>query len=144
MLEKWKSSEDKGKAFGVLLTDFSKAFQCLSHELIIAKLNAYGFRLSGLKLSQSYLSERKQRTKLNQAYSSWEEILLGVPQRSILGPILFNTFLSDLFYVVQNVGFANYADENTIDDAGGNIDEVKFSLQDSSRNLFKWFADKQI
>ena len=97
MLEKWKSSEDKGKAFGVLLTDFSKAFQCLSHELIIAKLNAYGFRLSALKLSQSYLAERKQRTTLNQAYSSWEEILLGVPQGSILGPILFNTFVSDLF-----------------------------------------------
>ena len=144
MLEKWKSSEDKGKAFGVLLTDFSKAFQCLSHELIIAKLNAYGFRLSVMKLNQSYLAERKQRTKLNQAYSSWEEILLGVPQGSIFGPILFNSFLSDLFYAVQNVGFANYADENTIYDAGGNIDEVKSSLQESSRNLFKCFADKQI
>ena len=77
LLEKWKSSVDKGKAFGVLLTDLSKAFDCLSHELIIAKLNAYGFSLSALKLMQSYLSERKQRTKINQAYSSWEEILIG-------------------------------------------------------------------
>ena len=57
MLEKWKSSLDKGKAFAVLLTDVSKAFDCLSHELIITKLNAYGFSLSGLKLMQSYLSE---------------------------------------------------------------------------------------
>ena len=70
MLEKWKSSEDKGKVFGVLLTDLSKAFDCLSHELFIAKLNAYGFSLSALKLMQSYLSERKQRTKINQAYIS--------------------------------------------------------------------------
>ena len=89
MLEKWKSSVDKGKAFGVLLTDFSQAFDWLSHELIIAKLNAYGFSLSALKLMQSYLSERKQRTKVNQAYSSWEEILFGVPQGCILAPIFF-------------------------------------------------------
>ena len=144
MLEKWKSSVDKGKAFGVLLTDLSKAFDCLSHELIIAKLNAYGFSLSALKLMQSYLSERKQKTKINQAYSSWEEILFGVPQRSILGPILFNIFLSDLFLVVQNVEFASYAEDNTIYDAGGNIDEVIFSLQESSKKLFKRFADNQM
>ena len=100
MLEKWKSSVDKGKAFGVLLTDLSKAFDCLSHELIIAKLNSYRFSLSTLKLKQSYLSERKPRAKINQAYSSWEEILFGVPQGSTLCPILFNIFLSDLFLVV--------------------------------------------
>ena len=59
MLEKWKSSAGDGKAFGVLLTDLSKAFDSLSHELTIAKLNTYGFSLSALKLMQSYLSERK-------------------------------------------------------------------------------------
>ena len=80
MLEKWNSSVDKEKASGVLLTDLSKAFDCLPHELIIAKLNAYGFSLSSLKLMESYLSERKQRTKINIAYSSLEEILFGVPQ----------------------------------------------------------------
>ena len=144
MLEKWKSSVDKGKVFRVLLTDLSKAFDCLSHELIIAKLNAYGFSLSALKLMQSHLSERKQRTKINQAYSSWEEILFAVPQGSILGPILFNVFLSDLFLFVQDVDFASYADDNTIYDAGDSIDEVIFSLQESSKKLFKWFADNQM
>ena len=71
---------DKEKAFGVLLTDLSKTFDCLSHELIIAKLNAYGFSLFALKLMQGYLSERGQRTKINQAYSSWEEnTFWGIP-----------------------------------------------------------------
>ena len=87
MLEKWKNTVDKGKVFRALLTDLSKPFDCLPHELIIAKLNAYGFNLPALKLMHSYLSHRKQRTKVNHAYSSWEEILFGVSQSSILGPI---------------------------------------------------------
>ena len=96
MLEKWKSSVDKGSSFGALLTDLSKAFDCLSHELLIAKLHTYGFSLNALRLVHSYLTNRKQRTKINNKYSSREEILFGVPQGSILGPLLFNIFLCDL------------------------------------------------
>ena len=95
MLEKWKNTVGKGKIFGALLTDLSKAFDSVSHDLLIAKLNCYGFSLPALKLVHSYLSNRKQRSKINNAYSSWEEILFGVPQGSILEPILFNIFLSD-------------------------------------------------
>ena len=84
---------DKGRVFGVLLTDLLKAFDCLSYESIIAKSNAYGFSLSALKLMQSCLSERKQIAKTNQTYSSWEEILFGVTQGSILGPIYLTFFL---------------------------------------------------
>ena len=78
MLEKLKNAANKGKVFSALLTDLSKAFDCLSHELIIAKLNAYGFNLPALKLMHSYLSHRKQRTKVNHANSSWEETLFDV------------------------------------------------------------------
>ena len=92
MLEKWKRSIDNSKMFGALLTDLLKAFDCLDHELLIAKLNAYGFSLTALKLVHNYLSNRKQRTKINQPYSSLLEITFGATQGSILGPLLFNIF----------------------------------------------------
>ena len=93
--------------FGALLTDLSKAFDCLDHELLIAKLNAYGFSLPALELVHDYLSNRKQRTKVNRTYSSWLEIVFVVAQGSILGPLLFNIFLADLLFILNDVDIAS-------------------------------------
>ena len=79
MLEKWKKTVDTKKVFGALLTDLSKAFDCLPHDLIIAKLSAYGFSLPALNPILNYLVNRKQRTKINDSYSPWSGILFGVP-----------------------------------------------------------------
>ena len=92
LIKKWKKSVDNGDAFGALLTDLSKAFDCLPRELLIAQVDAYGFKKSSLKLMHSYLSNSKQRVKINDRYSSWSEMLFRVPQGSILGLLLFNTF----------------------------------------------------
>ena len=144
LIGKWKSAKDKGKSFGAVLTDLSKAFDCLPHELILAKLHAYGFSLSALRLIQSYLSNRKQRTKINESYSSWEEILFGVPQGSILWPLLFNIFICDLFIIVDNIDFASFADDNTPYIAGNSPDDVLESLKNNSTKLFEWFSLNQM
>ena len=144
MIEKWKKCVDQGKTFGALLIDLSKAFDCLPHDLIIAKLNAYGFSLSASKLIRNYLSHRKQRTKINSSYSSWEEILSGTPQGSMLGTLLFNIFVSDLFSVLNDVEFASYADDNTPYVVKNNIKGVIKSLENSSVELFDWLPDNQM
>ena len=136
LIEKWKQSVDKGGAFGALLTDLSKAFDCLSHELLIAKLDAYGFDKRSLVLIYNYLSNRKQRVKIDDSYSSWSEILYGVPQGSILGPLLFNIFICDMFYFMEDFEIANYADDSTPFSAKINHELVVEELEVSSSVLF--------
>ena len=116
----------------------------MSHDVIIAKLDVYGFSLPALNLIQNYLANRKQRTMVNDSYSPWSDILFGVPQSSIFGTFLFNIFLSHLFLIVKDVNFASYADYNTFYDSCDTIEEVIFLLQSSSKKLFQWLSDNQM
>ena len=135
LLEKWKAAVDKVKVFGALLTDLSKAFGCLNHELLVAKLNVYWFTLPTLKLVYDYLSDRKQRTRVNHLYIAWLEILFGVLQGFILGPLLFNVFLMHLFFILSDIEIVNYTPYTSSNDVKGLIK----SLEEASKKLFKWF-----
>ena len=134
LLEKWMRSIARGKVFGALLTDLSKACDCLNHDFLIAKLNAYGFSLPALRLIHDYLSNRKQRTRINNSYSTWMEIVFGVTQRSILGLLLFSFFLVDLFFIVNSTDIANYGDDNMPHATANDIDSLIASLEEVSKS----------
>ena len=144
MLENMKRYLDKGCFSGMLLTDLSKAFDCLVHDLLIAKLDAYGFGYNALALIRDYLLGRKQRTKVGIAFSKWSDIILGVPQGSILGPILFNVFINDIFFFNETSDITNYADDNTLFACDENVELVISRLEDDAIRLFQWFKDNYL
>ena len=90
---------------------------------------------------QNLNRNRKQRTKVNRAYSSWLEIVFVVPQCSILGPLLFHIFLADLFFILNDVDIASYADDNTPYVIADDINGVITSLEKASKVLFEWFEN---
>ena len=128
MIEVWKKNLDKGNEIAVILIDLSKAFDTINYSLLLAKLETYGFSMVSLKLMQSF-QRRLQRTSVNASFSDWKEIETGVPQGSILGPLLFNIFLNDIFYFINNGNLCNYADDNTLYYIGKKLNMVKENLK---------------
>ena len=137
LVEAWRRALDKSKKCGVLLTDLSKAFDCLLHDLLIAKLHAYGFDYLSFKLVHSYLTGRKQRVRVGAAYSDWSNIDDGVPQGSILGPELYNYNSNDLFLFVL-LDIANYADDNSPFTVAQSIPRVVENLEADAGRLLSW------
>ena len=137
-MEKYR---DKGGSFEAILTDLPKAFDCLLHDLLFAKIHAYVFYMASLKLIYTYLSGRNKRVKINDKYTTWEEILFGVPQGSILGPLLFNNFVCYLFLFTNDIDIANYADDNTTYATLSKTNLVIEKIEQCSDSLFTWFQN---
>ena len=141
LLEDWKWALDRNEYVAAVLMDLSKAFDCLPHDILLSKLSAYGLCDNSVNLLASYLLERKQQVKLNGILSSWSVIKKGVPQGSILGPLLFNVFINDIFYFLEHGTLYNYADDNTVSFSTPDLDRLIQILQSESQILLNWFHD---
>ena len=126
---------------GAVLVDLSKAFDTLSHELLIAKLTAYGFNNESFKLIRYQLTNRWKRTKTNKIFSRWTELLQGVPEGSVLGPTLFNIYLNDLFFLVDYTEVCNFADDTTFFACDNDLGSLINRLEHDSFLAIVWFQN---
>ena len=141
LAETFREVLDKRGYAGILLTDLSKAFDYINDELLIPKLQIDGFSLESLTFTQSYLTNRIQRVKINSSFSGYSNVESGVPEGSISGLLFFNIFIFDLFFKDIDIELANYGDDTIpyVYDLG--LDKVIKSLEKTIDKLFDWFSD---
>ena len=141
LTDDWRVALDQKKEVGTIAIDLSKAFDSICHNLLLAKLKAYGLRDSALQLMRSYLKERKQRVKCNGVYSNWLPLRCGVPQGSLLGPLLFNIFVNDVNQTVNNSSLRLYADDTTQYASDLSPAVLQYSLNQDIHTLSGWFNE---
>ena len=129
LIEEWREYLDKDFVVGAVMTDLSKAFDCIPHDLLIAKFEAYGLGEKALSYIFSYLTNRNQRVPINDKKSDFLKIISGVPQGSLTRPILFNFLINDLFFFVSSASMHNFADDNSLSAAAKTVTELKNILQ---------------
>ena len=137
--EEWRERLDNNYIVGAILMDLSKVFDCISHDLIIAKLAAYGLDDTALQLIFSYLKNRKHCVRINNTYSNFENIITGVPQGWIVGPLLFDFSINDLFFFIESSSIHNFADDNTLSALANTISDLINKLESDSNIAIEWF-----
>ena len=123
----------------MVMMDLSKAYNCLPHDLLTAKLAAYSVGIDCSKPTYSYLTDRKQRVKVGTSFSTWKPLSKGAPQGSILSPLLFSIFISDFFYAIEHSQVCSFADDSTIFACGGTLDEEAKFIENDITMALNWF-----
>ena len=139
MLEKWKKALDKEGNMSAIFMDLSKTYDTINDGLLLANLKTYGFSKQALSFMFSYLKNRRQRVQINNKFSSLKEVIAGVPQGSIDGPLLFNLFINDLFLFICFSTLSNYADDNNLFATGTDIQLINQMLLSDFRTVITGF-----
>ena len=138
MIDSWLNAMDNGELVGIVLVDFKKAFDLVDHQILFSKLKLYGISSEALMWFDTYLTNRRQLVSLNNCKSDFEKVTCGVPQGSILGPLLFLLFINDLPLYVDNVSADLYADDTTLYDIQTSLEAIEVNLQEGLNQLHIW------
>ena len=144
LVEDWRAKVDKDFVVGAIFMDLSKDFDCIPHDLMIAKLHAYGFEENALVLIYSYLKRRKQCVRINNLYSSFKNVVSGDPQGSVLGPILFDFFINDFFLFIKQATLYNYADDNTLSYFSKTMPDLVRVLENDTNVALTWLDSNKM
>ena len=144
LIEDWKGVLDKNSVVGTVIMYLSKAFDLIPHDLLLAKLSAYGISTHSLNLMKSYLTNPRQQVRVEDVTSDISYVNSGVPQGSVLGPLLFNIFIKDLFYFIKEAKLSNYADDNQLYFADTDPDVVEHVVDKELVVVFEWFRNNKM
>ena len=144
LTEYWREALDNNDYVGTMAMDLFKTCDSMPHGLFIAKLRAYGMSKNACNMIMSYLSNRRQHVKISGEVSNWSTINRGVPQGSVLGPLLFNIFLNDLFLVQISGNIANYADDNHLYNKNICVENLLDDLVNDANAAVTWFHENHM
>lgn len=138
IIDDWISAIDKNEIVGTVLLDLSKAFDLVSHRLLLEKLRNYQFSDRSLHWFKSYFDHRSQQVSISGTLSSSKLISSGVPQGSVLGPLLFLIYINDLPLEIRKSIIDKFADDTTMSKSGSSVEKVTKDLNEDIRNAVKW------
>ena len=144
LIEEWREYLDKDFFVGEVMTDLSKVFDCILHDLLIAKLELYSLGEKSFSYIYSYLTNRNPCVRMNDTKSDFQKIISGAPQGSIARPILFNFSINDLFFFVSSASMYHFADDNSLSAAAKAVTELKNTLQSESEVVINWFRNNKM
>ena len=144
MVEDWRLSLNNREGVAAVAVDLSKAFDSVCHSLLLAKLKAYGLSDEAISLMSSYLRGRKQRVKLDNVYSQWRSVNTGLPQGSLLGPLLFNVYMNDLNYFVKDTSLRLYADDTTAYASDASPLVLEYLINSDLEIVSNWFQQNYL
>ena len=143
MYDRWVSSAESGKVNGVLLLDLSAAFDLVSKDILLKKLKVYGVQECMLEWIRSYMTGRQQCVWIDNTFSGLLDVNIGLPQGSILGPLMFNIFASDLPNCVT-CSIDSFADDSSLTSSSNTIEDINIDLSSNATNVSKWMLENQL